>query len=128
MKMKKVYVTGPYESRNHAVVTKHRTDLELICRRVIVAKMIPICPTLFYVDFLKDPRLPKDIKWWIDNIFLVLMRDCSVFCYIPDLAGTLCERMQYEKEKWRELGRNKFVVAERVLNVLLNYNMEEEDV
>lgn len=118
---RKVYVTGPLEGIFPQQVKNNMTNLQLICRRVLVAKDIPICPTLMTWDWRKDPRFPKEINWWIDLIFKELMKDCVIFCYIPDFAGVLTQRVEIEKELWRTLGTGKFIIADRIVDYLLNY-------
>jgi len=71
-------------------------------------------------EWRKDPRLSKDVSWWVNNIFKEFMKECVVFCYIPELAGVVTPRMEMEKELWRQIGTGKFIVADRILDYLLN--------
>jgi len=71
-------------------------------------------------EWLKDPRFSKDISWWVENIFVEYMKDCVIFCYIPDFAGVTTSRMEQEKALWRSLGQTKFIIADRIIDYLLN--------
>jgi hypothetical protein len=114
-----VYVTGPYEATTDGIKKRNREVLELVCRRVLLAKHIPICPILFYGEWKKDPRLYSNDGWWVDNIYKALMRLCSVFCIVTSHAEFNSERIRMEKDTWREIGDGKFVVDTRILEHLL---------
>jgi len=71
-------------------------------------------------DWMKDPRLSRDINWWLENVFKELMKQCVIFCYIPDFAGVVTKRVEAEKELWRSMKQTKFIVADRIIDYLLN--------
>lgn len=71
-------------------------------------------------DWMKDPRLSRDINWWIENVFKELMKQCVIFCYIPDFAGVVTKRVEAEKELWRNMKQTKFIIADRIIDYLLN--------
>lgn len=85
-----------------------------------MAKDIPVCPTIMTYSWLKDPRLSKDILWWVENIFKEYMRNCVIFCYIPNFAGVTSKRMDAEKALWHLVGTGKFIIADRIVDYLLN--------
>lgn len=87
---------------------------------MLVAKDIPVCPILMTHDWMKDPRFSKDVLWWVENIFKEFMKECVIFCYIPDFAGVVTKRVEAEKELWRQLGTGKFIIADRIVDYLLN--------
>ncbi len=79
-----------------------------------------MCPILSVQDWIRDPRLPNNMIWWVENVFKAYMKGCEVFCYIPEFAGITNKRVEAEKELWRRIGNQKFVVADRILDYLLN--------
>ncbi len=79
-----------------------------------------MCPALMSQEWIKDPRLSKDINWWVANVFSEFMKDCVIFCYIPDFAGVTTQRMEAEKQLWRDMGNSKFIIADRIIDYLLN--------
>lgn len=87
---------------------------------MLIARDIPICPTLMTYEWMKDPRLSKDLNWWIDTVFKELMKDCIIFCYIPDFAGVITRRVEAEKDIWRTIGTGRFIIADRIIDYLLN--------
>lgn len=71
-------------------------------------------------EWRKDPRFPKDLDWWVNNLFREYMKGCAIFCYIPDFAGMVTQRVELEKALWREIGTGKFIIADRIIDYLLN--------
>ncbi|HPJ76324.1 MAG TPA: hypothetical protein PLS36_05755 [Clostridia bacterium] len=123
MNRKFIYVTGPFEGLNEYAKKANITQLDLVCRRVIVAKHIPLCPILFYGAWMKDPRFYSQSAWWVDNIFKPIMLQCNYFCYIPPYAGVRNERLEYEKDIWKTLNRTRMIIADR----LIKYFNEDVD-
>lgn len=119
-----VYVTGPHEASNPIAQDRNRQNLSLVCRRVLLAGHVPICPTLLSLDWKKDPRISNFESWWAQNFYKPLMAKCSVFCYIMSPAGYRPERIELEKEVWREVGDGKFILADFILDHLLNINKD----
>lgn len=115
---RRVYVTGPLEGATPQVMKNHRTNLDLVCRRILIAGDVPICPILFTHDWQKDPRFSKKLEWWIDNVFKIYMIDCEIFCYVPTLVGVKSDRMELEKNLWKVIGDGKFFIADRILDIL----------
>ena len=123
MRSFKVYVTGPYEAGNSRALRKNRSRLELVCRRVIIAGHVPICPVLMCGEW-RDPRIPRDITWWVRRIYKPIMEDCKIFCMMPMPAGVRSERVKLERAAWREVGDGRFIMSEVIVDYLLNMNVE----
>jgi hypothetical protein len=114
-----VYVTGPCESDNEITKRRNKEQLEFVCRRVLVANHIPICPILFYGEFPKDPRLYSNSGWWVEKVFRPLMEICTYFCLITTRIDHSNERIMMEKSLWAEVGSGKIIVEEKILPFLL---------
>lgn len=114
-----VYVTGPFESSAEGIRKRNKEALDLVCRRIILAKHIPICPVVFYNGYEKDPRLFSSIGWWVENVYKNLMRSCDAFCLIPFYGEATHERVRMEKQAWQEVGDGGIIMESKILNYLL---------
>lgn len=75
-------------------------------------------------DWMRDPRFPRDVSWWVETVFKEMMRECIIFCYIPDFAGVTTKRVEEEKQLWRTIGTGKFIIADRIIDYLLNLEVK----
>lgn len=120
----KVYVTGPLRGLNEYQTAKNRHNLSRACRRILITENIPVCPILSAENWDKDPRLPSDDKWWVDNFYVDFIQICQEFVYIPELIGMKCARVEREKNIWRTLGNGRFISADVIIKYLLGYIYE----
>lgn len=113
-----IYVTGPLEGLNDLQKNKNRQALDLVNRRILLAKHIPLCPVLITENWRRDPRFLSDQGWWVFNIFKPIMSLCSHFCYVPFPANTSNERFRMEKELWNDIGTGIYIRETNIFNFL----------
>lgn len=116
-----MYVSGQINTTNPRAKLRSLDEIELICRRVLVAGAIPVAPAAWFVDMKRDPRLPKTAEWWVENIHRPFMEDCEVFCYSPILTGMQHRVFALEKDLWKEIHPSAPVVpAKTIMDFLLS--------
>lgn len=122
----RVYVTGPLKGLNKSATNKNRHNLSLVCRKVLLVGMTPVCPILASEDWELDPRLPTSDGWWIENYLFEFIRDCDEFVHVAEPIGTKSSRLEMEKNIWRTLGNNRLIPSDIVFKSLLGAKNEEE--
>lgn len=125
MKRLKVFVTGPLETAPEQVALKRLETISLISRRILLTRHIPVCPYLQVIQWMKDPRLPKDTEWWVGHYFMPFIRECDLFCSLPDLAGNFSHSLESQKAIWRSLEKHPPVTTDTVVDTILNITAKE---
>ena|GEM_PF-2046189 len=121
--MVKVYLIAQMNTVSRHTIKRSKEEFNLICRRILKGGGIPISPSLWYVDYNKDPRLRKELSWWVNEVYAPLMKDCPVLCYKPNLIGIDPTTVEAEKETWKELNPlGSMVSSDVILDFLLNYH------
>lgn len=120
---KKIYVTGHITDISPKTIQKDLDQLHLICRRIIVTKNIPICPTILYHNYPNDPRFTKDPAWWVENLYLPHLHTCDLFCYIPTPATIKSVKCELEKDLWMSHKQSRPIDSGVIFEYLLNENL-----
>jgi hypothetical protein len=114
-----VYVTGPLEAASEIARERNLEQLDLVNRRILTTRNVPICPCKFYEGYNADNRLLADPYWWVYNVYRPLMQMCTHFCIITSRMDHGNPRIRAEKELWQEIGNGKFIVEANIMNYLL---------
>ena len=124
--MIKVYLSGQINRTNPRTLQRSKEEINLIARRICLGRAVPVAPALWFLGYERDPRLPKEPSWWVENVFKEFMATCDIFCYKPSLTGVKDAVSTLEHELWRTLfpGRPQ-VSSDVILDFLLSKHAEE---
>jgi len=91
----KIYVSGPL--RLHIDQRRDVSNLNLVMRRIAICKHFPVCPSVMYESFFRDPRFKDDLSWYYD-FARTLMEGCDLFCFVYEPLGYMSEITSWERE------------------------------
>lgn len=80
---------------------------------------------LTLTDFMRDPRLSKNPKWWEVHYIAPHMSICDYLVYLPDMAGIPSQYIDMEKALWQTMRKGRMIMADKVVPFILHYTMDE---